>query len=137
MYKNLGIHWASSIPAFLALACVPFPFLFYKYGPTIRTRCKFTAQSEAFMRKIQEQVTTEPREDEEVGYNCTNVPALEDSVSSETENGVDELPSAGRIRSRVHSVTSARTAGSLHRSTTYEANPYEIDRVNTRESFKQ
>lgn len=30
MYANLGIHWASSIPAFLALMCVPFPFLFYK-----------------------------------------------------------------------------------------------------------
>lgn len=25
MYQNLGIHWASSIPAFLALACVPMP----------------------------------------------------------------------------------------------------------------
>jgi len=25
MYTNLGIHWASSIPAFLALACVPMP----------------------------------------------------------------------------------------------------------------
>lgn len=25
MYENLGIHWASTIPAFLALACVPFP----------------------------------------------------------------------------------------------------------------
>ncbi|KAL1967131.1 hypothetical protein VTN77DRAFT_3422 [Rasamsonia byssochlamydoides] len=30
MYHNLGIHWASTIPAFLALACTPFPFLFYK-----------------------------------------------------------------------------------------------------------
>ncbi|GAQ09516.1 uncharacterized transporter mfs2 [Aspergillus lentulus] len=55
MYHNLGIHWASSIPAFLALACVPFPFLFYKFGPTIRKRCKFAAESDAFMRKIQEQ----------------------------------------------------------------------------------
>ncbi|KAL6229418.1 hypothetical protein BDW75DRAFT_235223 [Aspergillus navahoensis] len=58
MYNNLGIHWASSIPAFLALACVPFPFLFYKYGPAIRKRCKFAAQSAAFMRKIQEQAAT-------------------------------------------------------------------------------
>lgn len=36
MYRNLGIHWASSNPAFLALVCVPFPFLCYKYGRTIR-----------------------------------------------------------------------------------------------------
>jgi len=48
MYNNLGIHWASSIPAFLALACVPFPFLFYKYGPAIRRRCKFAAEAERF-----------------------------------------------------------------------------------------
>lgn len=25
MYRNLGIHWASSVPAFLALMCVPMP----------------------------------------------------------------------------------------------------------------
>ena len=29
MYDNLGIHWASTIPSFIALTCVPFPFLFY------------------------------------------------------------------------------------------------------------
>jgi hypothetical protein len=50
MYQNLGIHWASSIPAFLALACVPFPFLFYKYGSAIRERCKFAAEAAAFLQ---------------------------------------------------------------------------------------
>ncbi|KAJ5767259.1 uncharacterized protein N7511_004875 [Penicillium nucicola] len=136
MYKNLGIHWASSVPAFLALACVPFPFLFYKYGPAIRTRCKFAAQSEAFMRKVQEQVDTAPVEDEKVEYDRTEAPVPAGSVSSESEDGVDQLPSAQRIRSRAHSVASTRTAGSLHRTVTYEGNPYDIDRVNTRESFK-
>ncbi|KAL4901761.1 hypothetical protein BDW74DRAFT_181475 [Aspergillus multicolor] len=66
MYQSLGIHWASSIPAFLALACAPFPFLFYKYGTAIRTRCKYAAESEAFMRKLQEQAqpqsSVEPKE---------------------------------------------------------------------------
>ena len=46
----LGIHWASTIPAFLALACVPFPFLFYRYGPKIRVNCKYSQQADAFMR---------------------------------------------------------------------------------------
>ncbi|KAL5045077.1 hypothetical protein BDW71DRAFT_184775 [Aspergillus fruticulosus] len=32
MYQALSIHWASSIPAFLALACVPFASLFYRSG---------------------------------------------------------------------------------------------------------
>lgn len=36
MYERLGIHWASSVPAFLALACAPFPFLFWKYGSRVR-----------------------------------------------------------------------------------------------------
>ena len=55
MFKNLGIHWAGSIPAFLALACVPFPFLFYKYGPAIRRRCKFAREAEDFMDKLKRQ----------------------------------------------------------------------------------
>ena len=45
MYRDLGNHWASSVPAFLALACVPFPFLFYKYGARIRAKCEFAAEA--------------------------------------------------------------------------------------------
>lgn len=138
MYQNLGIHWASSIPAFLALACVPFPFLFYKYGAAIRTRCKFAAQSDAFMRKIQEQVKSAPvEEDEEVKFDRTEAPAPHESVSSESDSHVDELPTTERIRSRAHSTASTtRTTSTMHRVPTYEGNPYDIDRVNTRESFK-
>jgi hypothetical protein len=54
MYAALGIHWASTIPAFLALACVPFPFLFYKYGAQIRLRCKFAAEAAQFLEKMQQ-----------------------------------------------------------------------------------
>jgi len=54
MYRGLGIHWASSIPAFLALACAPFPFLFYKYGARIRERCFFAAEAAIFARELQE-----------------------------------------------------------------------------------
>ena len=52
MYRNLGIHWASSIPAFLALMCVPFPFLFYKYGESIRSKCKFAAEAAAVLERM-------------------------------------------------------------------------------------
>lgn len=45
MYNNLGTQWASSVPAFLALACLPMPFILYKYGPAIRMRCKYAAHS--------------------------------------------------------------------------------------------
>ncbi|KAL8338364.1 hypothetical protein RB598_006975 [Gaeumannomyces tritici] len=52
MYKSLGIHWASSVPAFLALACLPFPFLFWKYGASIRTKCKYAAEAAEVLRRM-------------------------------------------------------------------------------------
>lgn len=52
MYNDLGIHWASSIPAFLALACVPFPFLFYTYGSRVRKACKYSREAEETMDKV-------------------------------------------------------------------------------------
>jgi hypothetical protein len=66
-YEALGIHWASSIPAFLALACAPFPFLFYKYGAAIRARCKYAAESEAFIRRLYAQVQRQSQSQETPG----------------------------------------------------------------------
>jgi hypothetical protein len=45
MYEKLGDQWASSIPAFLVLGCVPFPFLFYKHGSQIRAKCKYASEA--------------------------------------------------------------------------------------------
>jgi hypothetical protein len=53
MYQNLGIHWASSVPAFLALACTPFPLLFYWYGGRIRMRCRYAAEAAAVLERMQ------------------------------------------------------------------------------------
>ena len=41
MYERLGYQWASSLLAFLALACCGIPFLFYYYGAQIRARSKY------------------------------------------------------------------------------------------------
>ncbi|KAH9883905.1 major facilitator superfamily transporter [Xylariomycetidae sp. FL2044] len=60
MYENLGVHWASSIPAFLALACLPFPFLFYKYGDTIRMKCKYAAEAAEVMAKMRTRTDDRP-----------------------------------------------------------------------------
>ena len=46
MYQNLGNQWASSIPAFLALACTPLPFVFHLYGDAIRARSKYAAKAQ-------------------------------------------------------------------------------------------
>ncbi|KAL2201253.1 major facilitator superfamily domain-containing protein [Corynascus similis CBS 632.67] len=52
MYADLGIHWASTIPAFLALACMPFPYLFYRYGARIRRSCKYAAEAAAVLERM-------------------------------------------------------------------------------------
>ncbi|KAK3714846.1 hypothetical protein LTR37_007581 [Vermiconidia calcicola] len=41
MYHKLGVPWATSLLAFLCLAFIPAPILFYKYGATIRAKSKF------------------------------------------------------------------------------------------------
>ncbi|KAK2031854.1 major facilitator superfamily transporter [Colletotrichum zoysiae] len=69
MYENLGIHWASSVPAFLAVACLPFPFLFYKYGHIIRKKCAFAAEAAAVLERMRQ----------------TNEPVTEDDAMAEEE----------------------------------------------------
>ena len=41
MYHRLGYQWASTILAFIGLACCGIPFLFWKYGAQIRQRSKY------------------------------------------------------------------------------------------------
>lgn len=41
MYHRLGDQWASSLLAFLALACCAIPFGFYYFGARIRKRSKY------------------------------------------------------------------------------------------------
>ncbi|GLC70682.1 hypothetical protein PLESTF_001021300 [Pleodorina starrii] len=58
MYGSLGIHWASALPGFLALACLPFPALFWKYGPRIRRSCKYSAEALRFLQTHSEATVT-------------------------------------------------------------------------------
>jgi hypothetical protein len=55
MYDALGIHWASSVPAFLTLACMPFPFVMYRYGAALRMKCKYAFEAAEMMRRMQMQ----------------------------------------------------------------------------------
>ncbi|KAL6892811.1 MFS general substrate transporter [Trichoderma longibrachiatum] len=41
MYNTLGFQWASSLLAFLTLAMVPFPYLFFRYGKKIRRKSRY------------------------------------------------------------------------------------------------
>jgi hypothetical protein len=57
MYHRLGIHWASSIPAFLTLLCILFPSIMYRYGEAVRMKCKYSFEAAEMMRKMQLQQT--------------------------------------------------------------------------------
>ncbi|KAM3078050.1 hypothetical protein ACMFMG_002648 [Clarireedia jacksonii] len=40
MFHNLGVQWAGSLLGFLAIAFLPIPFLFYKYGEALRKKSR-------------------------------------------------------------------------------------------------
>ncbi|KAI5476034.1 MFS general substrate transporter [Pseudohyphozyma bogoriensis] len=42
MVNTLGVHWATTLLAFISLAFCPVPFIFYYYGATIRRWSKYT-----------------------------------------------------------------------------------------------
>ncbi|KAF2120966.1 major facilitator superfamily domain-containing protein [Lophiotrema nucula] len=157
MYAGVGIHWASTIPAFLALACLPFPFLFYKYGASIRAKCKYAAQADAFMKRLREQgppqqrqhqadqasSITQAEEDAEqeavdYSYEDETEPRFEEMrTAKETEGLDDELAKVktGRSGRSTRTNRTGRSARSI--ADNYYDNPYEIDRVNTRETFRE
>jgi len=168
MYNNLGIHWASMIPAFLALICVPFPFVLYKYGPAIRARCKYAAEAAAFMDRIRnaadtKEETSEPvRTESETTAEFDQEAKLDAEADAEaSEKQVEEPEEAfdynyehegprtsleGEDGQRFKPLRTGTGAGAgpntLQRTSTntsrheYERrNPFDLDRVATRESF--
>ena len=149
MYANLGIHWASSVPAFLALACLPFPFLFYKYGAAIRKKCKYAAQADAFMERIRGQMAARAQLEQEETSQPQPEASRPNSFTTEEEHEhdldeKDEQPMFEKIKAhndtdnglqRVGTGRSSRSKRSVKVADEYDGNPYEIDRVNTRESF--
>ncbi|KAK0934373.1 MFS siderochrome iron transporter 1 [Friedmanniomyces endolithicus] len=145
MYNKLGIHWASTVPAFLALACVPFPFLFYRYGPNIRARCKYASEAEAFLKRMQKDM-----QGDDEGTSDTDTAVASPGAREEKDKEMDRereeeeqeaidysyeeenLPAGGRFEKIK---TNQPRPVLAKRGTSYEGNPFDLDRVNTRESF--
>lgn len=156
MYENLGIHWASSVPAFLAIACLPLPFLFYKYGASIREKCKYAAQAEAFMQRLRDQQAAREQRQarsgsdaEDTSRAATLTPEHEEQVEAEAEEkahadescvGFEQMKAAnesgGDGLKRIQSGRSNRSRRHSNGPTTeFYDNPFEINRVATRDSF--
>lgn len=90
MYANLGIHWASTVPAFLALACCPFLFIFYRVGEKIRLKCKYAAQAHHIMEEIRaQQKRTEAEESEETADEKEPEEVPEVNIETEGSEPVD------------------------------------------------
>lgn len=41
LYQNLGVGWGTSLLGFIAAGMAPVPWIFYKFGPTLRDRSHF------------------------------------------------------------------------------------------------
>lgn len=41
MYEALGYQWATGLVAFVTLALMPFPYIFFRYGKRIRARSRY------------------------------------------------------------------------------------------------
>lgn len=145
MYDSLGIHWASSVPAFLAVACIPLPFLFYKYGASIRQKCKYAAQSEAFMEKMRNQLAARAQQQASAGVDSNGSSRTATLAAEEgVEDAYPEEPRFAEMKTeketenplkKVATGRSTRSRRSVNLVDEYYDNPYEIDRVHTRESF--
>ncbi|KDQ54292.1 hypothetical protein JAAARDRAFT_38450 [Jaapia argillacea MUCL 33604] len=82
MYQTLGTQWASTLVAFLALICVPLPFLFFRYGAKIRKLSKHAPEDlHTIMRKRQAEQA-----------------ALSAQLNGERVSGDDEATLQGRSR---------------------------------------
>ena len=107
MYDALGIHWAAALPGFIALACIPFIVVFYKYGAQIRAKCKYSADAERQMNAIiaarmaamqaakdeESNVETKPRSGSDATAQVTE-------ATEEPESKITEAPAAELVGER-------------------------------------
>ncbi|WVQ65222.1 uncharacterized protein L199_003395 [Kwoniella botswanensis] len=135
MFAKLGVHWGVALPGFLSLACIPFTVLFYKYGASIRAKCKYAADAERTMAMIMAaRMAQAKQEDEEA--NVETKPEAQgeairpiESQPAEQEGGLSKVES----HAAEHASASAGTPSNIkripshvpphmhHEWTTYEA----------------
>jgi MFS family permease len=59
MFASIGVWWSLAIPAVLSLVCLPFPFVFYRFGPAIRARCRYAGEAHRATQRARRQVGEE------------------------------------------------------------------------------
>ncbi|SPQ20689.1 c919ede9-55ba-4645-984d-9e8dfca76743 [Thermothielavioides terrestris] len=56
MFAFFGVQWSLAIPAAMSLICLPFPFVFYWFGPAILERCKYAGEARRAAKRARRQV---------------------------------------------------------------------------------
>ena len=52
LFAKSGVYWGLTKPALLASLYAPFHFIFWRYGPSIKSRCKYAWQAENSSRQM-------------------------------------------------------------------------------------
>lgn len=101
-----GIHWGPAIGGLLSLICLPFPFIFYKYGAGIREKCKYASEAKAMLEEMQAsskaKATKSPNEDDDLERGDSSQP------DSQAEHTADK-PATRRHDSDVDGSTQVHT----------------------------
>ncbi|CBQ67414.1 probable mfs-multidrug-resistance transporter [Sporisorium reilianum SRZ2] len=122
--KN-GIHWGPAIGGLLALLCLPFPFVFYKYGASIRAKCKYASEASRMLEQMmassqQQQAAAKPASaDDDLekaeAADATRVGSREDDAEhkpAETARTSVDLAASTRAHTPHHGSFSASSDGS-------------------------
>jgi hypothetical protein len=127
MYTNLGVNWAGTTVAFIALAFLPAPIIFYIYGPRIRRTTKFAREADDLNKMLAAKVLAArgTPKDVEAGPDSPEVDeadertvhavqeALEEAANQQVSQGMgDKMMEVERVITR-NSLRRQSTAASL------------------------
>lgn len=62
-YQNLGVHYTLTILACISAALVPLPYIFFKYGPSIRKHSRYAVSSKPLPGKSAEEAKDVDKEE--------------------------------------------------------------------------
>ncbi|GAC96590.1 multidrug transporter [Pseudozyma hubeiensis SY62] len=112
-----GIHWGPAIAGLLALICLPFPFVFYKYGEGIRHRCKYASEAKKMLEEMQES----SRKQQAPSDNAANDDDLEKAQSNTGSN--DDEATRTNSRNGEGKFTPSKAAETVRNSPELEQRP--------------
>jgi MFS family permease len=114
MYEKLGIHWASALPGFLGLLCIPFTVLFYKYGATIRAKCRYAADAQRQLQAIMAARMATNKQDEEAQVGVTTRVGEEEVINNPA--AMATATASSEMKAEVQGEKAATPSAAAHRN---------------------